>query len=250
MNEGRENFSRQALVEQLEDAMLRCVIFEREAREAQAFAAEARERTAGLGDGEIDQACKRSFPRFSRALARENLPRGKHRALRACRLAAYAALLVYLLATVAVAASENARVYLARLLVTSTPSYTELRFEAGDSFVEVPLDWPGQYYPAAIPQGYSRQRVWGNEMAAGVSFADPEGKLLIFSEYAEGTVMRVDSECASRRTVDLNGNQALVVEDENHTKIAWSDFDRFLLIEFDGPAQEALEVAGAVTRIN
>ena len=185
MNEHPEGHDERALRDQLEDALLRYIMYQRALAELDEAEKLLAEEPPGLSQAELEAAFQRGYPRFMRALARRSQrARGPHTRPPLRHLAnalVYILLACYLLGTVALAVSPTARVYLKQFLVSVQEEYTELSFDSSpDRYVDVPGNWPGDYFPTYIPEGFELVSVIGSKYACELGYASGSRMLVCF----------------------------------------------------------------------
>ncbi len=214
---------------------------------------------AALREAEADEADPQPLPPPSaktlaliRRASRRPRPALPPRLAGAIRIAAAALALLFIGIGTAMALSAQLRITVLRLLWRVTPQYTELRLAPDEAAAfDVPADWPGEYYPSFIPEGYRFYAVSGGEqigIATYTNVSDSE-KILRFIESDQNTVSKVDTEGYSIETIDLRGSEAMLARKSGHSKIIWQQAGKMLLLSVTEDRQTALKIAESVTRI-
>ena len=184
-------------------ASLRLLRRERERADA-ALTPEAARQLAQAADRLRDRQLRRAL----RALPGRSSPR--RLAVRALRAAAIVILLGNFAFTVAAAASQSLRAKVLQLLLTTTPSYTEVRYRVADE-VALPDGWAEDYFPTYIPAGYSLREDFSLKGASFLDYVDENHHQITISFVGAYSKMRVDSEGAAIGTIILHGTEATTI---------------------------------------
>lgn len=157
-------------------------------------------------------------------------------------------LLVICIATpLAVANIESVRASVVRFLIQIHDEYAEIGIVEGGATIDVPDGWTGGYYLSYIPQGYEVRQV--SPFDPLVIYLNAEGNALLFREGDEHSKTNIDSEDKIITYENINGETALVLEDEAGTSIVWSKGKNYFILQLDEPKAEALKVARGVCMI-
>ena len=158
-------------------------------------------------------------------------------------------LLVICIATpLAVANIESVRASVVRFLIQINDEYAEIGIVEEGATIEVPDGWNGGYYLSYIPEGYEVRQVL-TVGTAGVLYANKEGDKLLFYEADEHSSFNIDSENSVISYADVNGEEAVVMEDGMGTSVVWSSGKNYFIIILDESKEEALRVARGVRMI-
>ena len=125
--------------------------------------------------------------------------------------------------------------------------YAEIGIVEGGATIDVPDGWTGGYYLSYIPQGYEVRQV--SPFDPLVIYLNAEGNALLFREGDEHSKTNIDSEDKIITYENINGETALVLEDEAGTSIVWSKGKNYFILQLDEPKAEALKVARGVCMI-
>lgn len=200
-----------------------------------------------LLDKRLAQGESAQLRRIDRALRRIERRKMMRKTLpKVGRVAAALLLCFYLSLSVAMAASPNVRVELMNFFMNIEPRYTSFGFEDTGTFVDVPAEWTGYYYPTYIPEGFEITDVLPN---MGISWKHADGSLLDFDEMGPGGSGNLDTENAKNEFISINGHTALISEKNGWTAILWNVDNRSLLIDFTGDREEAIKIAESVRMI-
>ena len=162
-------------------------------------------------------------------------------------IAACILLVVCIAAPLAVANIESVRASVVRFLIRINDEYAEIGIVEEGAIIEVPDGWNGGYYLSYIPEGYEVRQV--SQFSPFVLFLNAEGKALLFREGDEYSTTNIDSEDKIVTYESVNGEIALVLEDEVGTSIVWSKGKDYFILQLDEPKEEALKVARGVCMI-
>lgn len=148
----------------------------------------------------------------------------------------------------AIAKVDVIRVKVMELLIGIKDDHTELSFvEDEDAAFEVPAGWKGAYYPAYIPDEYEFLEL--GKLYDSAIYTNQTGQLLAFTEYAQSSLVNVDSEGAVVSYEMVNGSDALVLEKDERIIITWAGSEKYFVIEGYTTKDEALAMARSVRRI-
>lgn len=162
-------------------------------------------------------------------------------------IAACILLVVCIAAPLAVANIESVRASVVRFLIQINDEYAEIGIVEEGATIEVPDGWNGGYYLSYIPEGYQVEQVLLR--GVGVLYLNEASKALTFHEGDEHLTINIDSEDKIVTYESVNGETALVLEDEVGTSIVWSKGKDYFILQLDEPKEEALKVARGVCMI-
>lgn len=162
-------------------------------------------------------------------------------------IAACILLVVCIAAPLAVANIESVRASVVRFLIQINDEYAEIGIVEEGATIEVPDGWNGGYYLSYIPEGYQVEQVLLR--GVGVLYLNEASKALTFHEGDEHLTINIDSEDKVVTYESVNGETALVLEDEVGTSIVWSKGKDYFILQLDEPKEEALKVARGVCMI-
>ena len=162
-------------------------------------------------------------------------------------IAACILLVICIAAPLAVANIESVRASVVRFLIQINDEYAEIGIVEEGATIEVPDGWNGGYYLSYIPEGYQVEQVLLR--GVGVLYLNEASKALTFHEGYEHLTINIDSEDKVVTYESVNGETALVLEDEVGTSIVWSKGKDYFILQLDEPKEEALKVARGVCMI-
>ncbi len=167
---------------------------------------------------------------------------------RTVEVAACVVLVMAIATPFAIAKVDVIRVKVMELLIDIKDDHTELSFvEDEDAAFEVPAGWEGAYYPAYIPDEYEFLEL--GKLYDSAIYTNQTGQLLAFTEYAQSSLVNVDSEGAVVSYEIVNGSDALVLEKDERIIITWAGSEKYFVIEGYTTKDEALAMARSVRRI-
>ena len=166
---------------------------------------------------------------------------------RIAEIAACLLLVICIATPFAVANIESVRASVVRFLIRINEEYAEIGMEEMDSTIEIPAGWKGGYYLSYVPEGYEVSQV--SPFSPYVLYANADGKTLLFREGSEDSTTNIDSEDKAISYESVNGETALVMEDETGTSIVWSEGKKYFILQLDESKEEALNVARGVCMI-
>ncbi len=156
---------------------------------------------------------------------------------RLLRAAAIVLAVLTLAGGVALAASPDLRVQVMKLLVHTTPQYTQLKLvpDEDGSFV-VPAEWQGDNYLSYVPEGLEVSQVIGREGFSVVQYHDREsGKIkLNFSENGPNSELNVDTEDAVTKQVMVGMHPATLIRKDEYITLYWSEGHRVFILSMTG----------------
>lgn len=170
-------------------------------------------------------------------------------AKRLVKVAAIAIVATVLGVTAVFATTPSFRVTVRDLLISLTDEYAEIGVKE-KQVLSVPNGWPGEYFPASIPDGFVlSQSSEGIIDVAFVEYKDASGNFLLFQEAPKGAHSNIDTQGAQVSLSTVHDHEAIVIEKENRITISWVEFEKYFVIMFDGDMQTALTIARSVRRI-
>lgn len=140
----------------------------------------------------------------------------------------------------AIASSATVRIYIMKILASSTPEYTELSLTE-DRVVDIPEGWQGRYYLTRLPKNAAMLESRSNELYSQVIYIDngnSKGWEVWFSEYSAAFDVRIDTEDADSIQTRINGNETKIAVKEELTTIYWTDRQRILVLQTRGVSLE------------
>lgn len=179
----------------------------------------------------------------------------KHFMKNIARVAQVAAVCIAVLALaggVAIAASSTIRIYLTKLCVEVTPEYTSLTMiKDTDSYVDVPAEWQGEYYPSIIPEGLVIGQMDSDETDSSVTYVFPGTKLwqFAFEEMKDGGA-NIDTEDAVITPVKVCGFDGTMVSKREIVSIYWFNGNKLFFLDVRGHTEEeVLRYANSIQKI-
>lgn len=165
---------------------------------------------------------------------------------RAAGIAACLILTLFLALGVAVASSKTVRVSLAKYVINVGREYASFGFIETGEFVDVPIEWEGQYYPSYLPEGGELRYIdW-----CSVFYVYPDGRTLEFSEMDHHVTANYDTENTVVESVFIHGQDGLLIKSSSGNTIVWSEGSHMFSIDYTGEVKEALEIANSVILIS
>ena len=165
---------------------------------------------------------------------------------RAAGIAVCLMLTLFLALGVAVASSKTVRVSLTKYVMNVGRDFTSFRFEETGKYIDVPVEWEGQYYPSYLPEGLEVLSCSRTD----VEYISADGRDMGFLEIDADSFGSVDTENASIEHVSINGHSALLIEKSPRTTILWNVGNRSLLVDYTGGRDETIKIAESVLSIS
>lgn len=251
IDDGTDN----SLKARYEDALIGLAFQRISMKEAEALQADLDGTTAsGIPPDPVlfsQEAQRRTFRRVEQALRKRQF---RHFAVKAlpkmATISAAMLLVAFIGLTAAIATVHSVRVRVMRLLIDIEDEYTALSLiEDENSAFSVPAQWNGSRYPSYIPKGFELARIdpWVDDCDA--YYQNEKGQALSFSEMGEKSFTNIDTEGATIDSVDINGKSALLSKKGETIFIAWSDFDRYFVLNMDGDEETAVKIARSVKKV-
>ena len=236
------------------DALLRLAYRQMNAMETQEVIHEV-----GDEPGEMSQSAIDAYARYAEKLSkleredrrRTRQARWKKRFPRVVEVAACFIIVLGISASIAIANVESIRVRVLEMLISFQDGHVEVDLiENETASFDIPSNWPGLYYPSYIPADY--QIKWKSKFVPSIEFENEEMMKISFDECDEGDATSVDSEGAVISLADVNGAKATVLDATGLGKmcsVIWSVNNRYFIVSSSLSADQALEVARSVRRI-
>ncbi len=174
--------------------------------------------------------------------------------------AACAVLVVSIAASFAIANVEVVRSAVMKMLVRIDWERGEMRMsfvEDGEAF-DVPADWPGEYFPSYLPEGFEvtwKSYIPGNPC---IEYTSESGiQVINFGEMDENASQVSGIEGATISYTDIDGHTAVVIETDrpendadSYVGITWDNGEKWFSVDTSGiPKDEALKIARSVKKI-
>ncbi|MDO4388350.1 MAG: DUF4367 domain-containing protein [Eubacteriales bacterium] len=165
---------------------------------------------------------------------------------RAAGIAVCLMLTLFLALGVAVASSKTVRVSLTKYVMNVGRDFASFRFEETGKYVDVPVEWEGQYYPSYLPEGSELQSVdW-----CSVTYTYPDGNTLEFSEMDNHTTANYNTENTTVETINIHGQEGLLMKDSSRITVIWSEGSHMFSVDYTGGITETLKIAESVILIS
>lgn len=257
----KENFSTydlEALKKEWREQMFRIAATEYAEKEAEDIWTDIIAEEASGATREMDEHLAETQPQTLKTI-RNALFRGKVKKVARQTLPrigqAVAVMIAVLSISLSVAAAtiHTVRVRVLEFLVNIEEQYTELSLheDPARSF-DLPADWEGNYYPAAMPEGFIVSSINNGIGSCSIDFVSTADKKIsiFFSEHTEGSFTNLDTEASQLSAEIVNGVAGLVSTKAEKTSISWSRDGRYFVIVCHGlTKEEALEIANSVIRV-
>ena len=208
-------------------------------------------------EARFDRAVARAFERIReeeiREQRRERAARWRRRMQRAAVIVAGVVLAFSVTASIAVANVAAIRAGLVQLLIGFDQEEEERVISfSSETEVEIPSDWPGDYFPTYLPEGTSIEKQRNEDMPA-IVFGTKNGGSITFTKCDSNTQFIMGTHDGDISNEIINGHDATVTEydyDGHTVSIIWSiDSDWFHLETYGLETSEAILIAESVRRI-
>ncbi len=232
------------LFDDLSDLKLRIALLMEQEEELDQFAQEYENNAevyniASRGEKRIREHINRCYRTSQvKQITRRTIPQ-------AIRVVASILLFCYIGLTVAIAANSSFRIKIMEFFMNIEDEYTEYGFVDTGDHMDVPIEWPGYYYPAYIPEGFTISRFF----KYSVSYERNDGAQLDFGESDATVSSAIDTENAIVNFIIINGNSAMIVQKDPWTSIIWPIDNRILEVNYTGDREEAIRIAESVRMI-
>lgn len=133
-----------------------------------------------------------------------------------------------------------------RSLITNFFAQRESEFTSYSHQIAIPDGWSGVYFPSFIPDGYSLTSLEHQNRIA--TYENAEGGFFRFTEYWPTESMKIDTENAIERSVQIRGTNATLFKTEQIIYIIWNFEDRVFLINGTIDEDIAIKAAESVKR--
>lgn len=164
---------------------------------------------------------------------------------RAAGIAVCLMLTLFLALGVAVASSKTVRVSLTKYVMNVGRDFASFRFEETGKYVDVPVEWEGQYYPSYLPEGGELRTVSMNSVYYDYS----DGRILEFAEMDQNWFGNLDTENAIVEDITVHGHAALLIQKDIWNTVVWSEGNYAFLVDYTGSSDETIEIAESVIPI-
>ncbi|MBR6569554.1 MAG: DUF4367 domain-containing protein [Clostridia bacterium] len=197
-----------------------------------------------------------AYQKAQKRQAQQRKQQRRERLRRIARMALPAAACIVLALAIAIPAAVTAlpafRARVMRLMADMDPRSHQVVYtfvEDPDAAFDVPEMWPGDYYPACIPEGFDIYDY--DPMLSFVEYRNDQNHQLFFSELTDGAGGFVGTDDAQIYRADINGLDALVVEgydgDDYCLHITWANEERMFQVSgFSMEREEVFRVARSV----
>lgn len=161
--------------------------------------------------------------------------------------------IVTLAGSVAVATSHTVRVHIMKLLITIEEEYSSLRLvENTDASFDVPAAWNGEYFPAYLPQGYSKTYCFSYEKSNIIEYESilHSNNSIHFSEYDADMRTNIDTEDTDVLPIAIGTAQGYISQKGDQILLSWDNGRYYFVLQTTGLSEDiALKIAQSVTRI-
>lgn len=235
----------QELKEELVTLKLQLAFQEIEDREIGQMLAEAEK------DAELDAFINQSTPlilyQIKRTLRRQETRHIlTHALMRTSKIVAILLLVLLIGFSTAMAMVPSLRATVLRFIINITDTHTELSLE-DSTYIDVPVEWCGNYYPSYIPEGYSLTQVVPYPCEA--YYENVDGTQLSFYEYDDSSYTSIDTEDAEIRSIPLHETTALVSEKEGNAFVVWSSGSRYFIVNISQWSSSTLDMAESTENV-
>lgn len=201
----------------------------------------------------VDEADPRMMSLIEEKSGKRTVKSGHKVLFRVLGAVACVLLLFYISLTVAIAAIPTVRHSALKFFMNIGEQYASIGFKETEEYVDVPQEWKEDYYPTYIPDGFSVDAVSSND----VLYSNGAERTLSFVVLGQTAGANIDTEDANVSWEDINGFTALVSEtvigpskEKGPVIIVWNIGNKYLIVDFDGTKEEALQIARSVQLIN
>lgn len=157
--------------------------------------------------------------------------------------------------TIVVASVQALRVKALNIITNIQEQYTSIQTidenndKAKTPIEQLPPEWDG-YVPNYIPYGFKIINFEENNMFKVIYYANKQGQTIRFTQYLNSNSdLRIDTENANVQNISIDNSEALLVEKDGFTSIAWTrDFLFYLIGEAD--KNELINMANNIRKNN
>ena len=187
-------------------------------------------------ENELLQVTEENTPRMldfiDKQMKRKNKRTSLRRqSLRILRIAALIILVLNIGLTIAVAASSGVRAKVIEYLMEINDSYMRMGFSETDEMLAVPADWPENYYPTYIPDGYAVTQYVPHTGLSMIIYEDANGNILSIEVCSVSSGSQLNSEGATISGIFIHGVTAIVLQQSyGQTDIVWAIGDHYFIV--------------------
>ncbi len=164
--------------------------------------------------------------------------------IRVLKTAAAIILILNMGLTIATAASSDVRAKVIHFLTEINDSYMHMGFSDTGGEAIIPEDWPENYFPTYIPEGYSVRQYVPHKGSCVVIYENSDGNTITIKVSGTDTFGSINTEGAEITYISLHGVTTTVLRQPyGETDIVWAIGDHYFVISSDSSYETALTVA-------
>lgn len=263
MNKNRLNFPE--IQDTHLDQMIRLAFEQETALWAQQLIAESEKPLTSEQQEHADRMLVRMMVQIDqeeRTVRRRNkIARMKRMVPRLIEVAACIVLIIGIAAPFAIANVESIRSAVMKMLIRIDWEKGEMQMnlvEDDSAAFDVPAQWPGEYFPSYLPQGF--EMTWKSYAGGNlcIEYTSESGMQVIsFSEMDAKTTQVSGIEGAIVSYIDINGHEAVMIETEHPENeadyfigITWDHEEKWFSVNTSGISKEkTIQIAQSVKKI-
>lgn len=234
--------TRNKLLEEYEDALMRLVVYDAAELEGQSLLEESK-RLRVSPEWKSSPEAQQKFLRRLNAAYSENKRKVVKRTLyKALRMSVISLLVVTTVFIIAMTTVQAFRATVMNLWLDIGPAYTSFRLKGSEVVDSELVSWTNAYVPTYIPEGYKLSTFSVGKLYKRIVFEDDQepGSTISYIELSSASHLNIDTEDASRfETVLINGYNATLVLKNDTVTIVW-EMDGIL---FTIQAQTSVDIA-------
>lgn len=161
-------------------------------------------------------------------------------------------LIITLAGSIAVASSATLRIHLMRLLQEATPEYTRITLVEDEGYIDLPLEWNGDFYPALLPEGSILKYCISNDTFSRVDFGSTNSSTwdISYREYGKNYAVQLDTEDAILGKIQLRDKEVSLIIKEDTITCYWDDGTQIYVLHTNNfSVEDTISIAEGIRRI-
>lgn len=173
-------------------------------------------------------------------------------AFRTAKIAATVLMVLNLGLVAAVALSNDMRVEIVNFVQRQNSSYLQVGMQTTGESIDIPADWPENYFPSYIPEGFTVYQYIPYPRDSTIIYRDGNDRELEFTVCSAYGNFNFNVEGATVTDIQINGYPATLIEDGHaaltFTTAVWCVGDTVMYVQgCEVSTEEVLKVARSVT---
>lgn len=192
-----------------------------------------------------------SLPRYQKLIGKETLKQKskeywRREIVKILKTAAIIVLIMNFSLSIAAVSSNTVRTYLMEFFVRTNKRSTDIGFDITETFVDIPEDWTGKYYPAYIPEDYNLIQSISMKSMNAVLYMNSQEQILSFTVYSKDAKVNIDTEDMKLSNHNVHGIDAFMFSNESEATMVWPMGDEYIVLYMNDMTEDICMVAESV----